>query len=681
MSRTALPPLRPPVEPAIAAPPLRGARSRRLSRLLTRADAPRWEAPALMGLLVATFLLYAWDLAREGWANTYYAAAVQAGTESWSAAFFGSLDSANLITVDKPPASLWVMELSTRVFGVNAWSMLLPQAVAGVLTVFVTYRIVRRWFDPLAALLAGAALAVTPVAALMFRYDNPDAVLTLLLVLGAYCVVRAVEAGRTGWLVAAGAIVGFAFLAKSLQAFLVLPAFALVWMVAAPGGAGRRIGQLAAAAGAMLLAGGWWVAIVELTPASDRPYVGGSTGNSLFDLIFGYNGLDRLSGGGTGPNGTGFSGSAGIARLFNDQMGGQIAWLLPLAGIGLVAGLWARRGEPRTDRRRAAYLLWGAWALTHALVFSFMTGIVHSYYTVALAPAVAALVGMGALDLWHMRATPGTRWALSPAIAVTGLLSYALLDRTPDFAPWLRWIVLAGALAAAAVLLIDVARLPPRATVAAATVAAIAILAGPSAYAVQTAGQTHSGGNPSAGPTVTGSAGGGGGFGMRGGGRPPSGGAGTGAPPAGFPGGGTPPGGATAPGGGSAGGAGGRGGASSSADAELVAFLTANRGSATWLAATTGAGSAAPIQLASRQPVMAIGGFSGGDPAPTLAQFIAYVKSGAVRYFVAGRTGGGAGGGQGASGQIPAWVQEHGTKVDTGSTGGVTVYDLSSAAT
>ncbi len=713
-----LPPLSAPAAPRPAGRAPSGPARSRLRRLALGApDAPRWERPALWALLGGTLLLYLWDLAREGWANQYYAAAVQAGTQSWHAFFFGSLDASNFITVDKPPFSLWVMELSARVFGLSSWSLLVPQAIAGALTVFVTYLIVRRWFGPVAALLSGLALALTPVAALMFRFDNPDAILTLLLVLGAYALVRAVEGGRTRWLVAAGAVIGCAFLAKSLQAYLVLPAFGLTWLVAAPGGIGRRLWQLAAGVGALFVASAWWVAVVELTPAGSRPYIGGSTDNSVLNLIFNYNGFGRLTGQGGGAGGFGFSGSTGIGRLFNDQMGGQISWLLPFAGIALVAGLFLRGRAPRTDRRRAGYVLWGVWALTHLLVFSFMSGIVHSYYTVAMAPAVAALVGMGGVDLWRARSDPRTRWVLSLAIAATGLWSYALLDRSPSFLPWLRWAVLLVALAAAAALLVDGARLSRRVTAAAAAAGAVAVLAGPAAYAVQTAGTTHEGGTPSAGPAVTAAFGPGGGFAFAGRG-PGAGGAGA------IPGGGF----RFRPGGGAGSGAG-RAGAfgATQTNAALTAFLRANRGSAKWVAATTGANSAAPIQLATREPVMAIGGFSGGDPAPTLAQFTAMVKAGQVRYFVAGGLGGGAGAGRagagafgggtlppgagagfpggftgrfrggvpggvpgragggapggrsGDSAAIQAWVQQHGRTVATSRTGGATVYDLSTA--
>ncbi len=418
----------------------------------------------------------------------------------------------------------------------------------------------------------------------------------------------------------------------------------------------------------MLVAGGWWVAIVELMPAAARPYIGGSTDDSVLGLAFGYNGLDRLSGGGGGPGGgggagMGFSGEAGIGRLFNDQMGGQISWLLPFAAVALIAGLWARRGTPRGDRIRAAYLLWGGWAIVHALVFSYMTGIVHAYYTVALAPAVAALVGMGAVDMWRLRAHPASRWVLSLAIAASGVWAFALLERTPGFAPGLSWTVLAACLAAAALLAARDARLPRRAGAAAAAVAAIALIAGPSAYALDTAGSTHAGGNPTAGPAATAGGGPGGRMGM-----------GMGGPPAG---GGTVPGGKGAPG--ALQGPTPAAGQGAGADATLVAYLLAHRGEARWIAATSGAGSAAPLQLAADAPVMAIGGFNGGDPSPTLAEFAALVASGDLRYYVAGGMGGGGMGGRGGD-SIPAWVEEHGTPVDGDAVGGATVYDLSAAA-
>ena len=268
----------------------------RWARLLVRGreEDAAWVRPSLIGLLGIAAFLYLWDLGASGWANAFYSAAVQAGSTSWKAFFFGSFDASNFITVDKSPAALWVMDLSARVFGVNAWSILVPQALEGVATVGFTYLTVRRWFPPAAGLIAGATVALTPVAALMFRFDNPDALLVLLLTIATYATVRAIEAGKTRWLVLAATLVGFAFLTKMLQAFLVVPAFGLVYLLAAPVSLRRRMVQLAVAAGTMVVASGWWVAIVQLTPAADRPYIGGSQDNSLLNLIFGYNGFGRL---------------------------------------------------------------------------------------------------------------------------------------------------------------------------------------------------------------------------------------------------------------------------------------------------------------------------------------------------------------------------------------------------
>ena len=189
--------------------------------------AANWQRLALPTLLLVTAVAYLWDLSASGNANTFYAAAVQAGTKSWKAFFFGSLDSSNFITVDKPPASLWVMALSGRIFGFSSWSMLAPQALEGVAAVALLYASVKRWFGAGAALAAGALLAATPVAALMFRFNNPDALLVLLLVAAAYCLTRALERAGTRWVVAAGPMIGFAFLAKMMQAFLVVPALVL----------------------------------------------------------------------------------------------------------------------------------------------------------------------------------------------------------------------------------------------------------------------------------------------------------------------------------------------------------------------------------------------------------------------------------------------------------------------
>jgi 4-amino-4-deoxy-L-arabinose transferase-like glycosyltransferase len=659
------------------------------SRLLRgNPDDPRWARPALLALLFGTGVLYIWGLGASGWANSFYSAAVQAGSHSWKAFFFGSSDTANFITVDKPPASLWVMDLSARIFGVNAWSILVPQALEGVATVAVLYATVRRWFTPAAGLLAGAVVALTPVAVLMFRFNNPDSLLVLLLTIAAYALTRAVETAGTRWLVLAGSLVGFGFLAKMMQAFLVVPAFALVYVLAAPTPLRRRVWQLLLAGVAMVVAAAWWVAAVALTPASARPYIGGSQHNSILELIFGYNGFGRLTGdetgsvtggGGLGNRAGGASqwGPTGWNRLFGSQMGTQISWLIPAALVLMLGGWWLSRREGRASKLRAATVLWGATLLVSGLTISLSKGIIHPYYTVALAPAIGALVGIGGTALWANRARLAARGFLSVAIAVTAWWAYVLLGRTPAFEPWLRpTVFVAGVAAAVAVWLTTHAH--RRIAIAVATGAVVTALAAPAAYAFDTASTPHTGSIPSAGPSSGrggqggfGGAGqvrgqGGGGFGTTPNGAPLQGGGpnGTG----GFGG----PTGTQRPGAGGTGGAGGGLLGSSTPSTALTTVLRARAQSYTWVAAAIGSNSASGYQLATGDPVMAIGGFNGSDPSPTLAQFKQYVSAGKIHYFIAGSVGT-PNGGSNASSEISQWVQSTFTATTVG---GVTLYDL-----
>lgn len=345
-----------------------------------RRGALVWERPALLGLLVVTAALYVWDLGASGWANSFYSAAVQAGSVNWEALFYGSSDAANSITVDKPPAALWIMALSVRVFGLSTWSILLPEALMGVVTVAVLYATVRRRFPAGTALLAGAALAVTPVAALMFRFNNPDALLVLLMTLAAFFTVRALEHAKLRWIVLAGVMIGLGFLTKQLQAFLMLPPLALAYLFFAPIRFRTRLWHSLVALGAVIVSAGWWVAIVELVPASWRPYIGGSQTNSFLELTFGYNGLGRLTGdetgsvtgGGGGNTGGGMWGATGIARLFENEIGGQITWLLPAALVLAALGFWMLRGTGRSSVRRGILFVFTGWMLVTALAFSFM---------------------------------------------------------------------------------------------------------------------------------------------------------------------------------------------------------------------------------------------------------------------------------------------------------------------
>lgn len=617
-------------------------------------SAPRWVRPSYWALLAGTAVLYFWALGSSGWANSYYAAAAQAGTQSWKAWLFGSLDAGNAITVDKPPAAMWAMSLSGRLFGFNEFTMLLPQALMGVGAVALLYATVRRTSGRGAALIAGAALALTPVAASMFRYNNPDALLVLLLVLAAYFMVRAVgpvtARASAGWVALAGCALGFAFLTKMLQAFLVVPGLALMFLVAAPAASGwKRLGTLLIGAATMIVSAGWYVALVALWPAESRPYIAGSTDNSLLQLAFGYNGLQRIMGGGgpgpgpgPGPGGPGhgpggganllFGGEPGIGRMFGMSMGTEASWLLPAALIGLVAALWLTRRSARTAGVRAGLLMWGGWLLVTAVVFSFMDGIIHPYYTVALAPAVAALVGISVAELWRARAGLAARLVLAVMLAGTGVWAFVLLSRTPDWLPALRWIVLIGSVLTAVALAI-VAQRPGRLPALVALAAMIFGLGATAAYTIETVAVGHSGGPiATSGPKRD--------LGFGGPGGP-------GGPPPGF----------------------GR-----ADDPALAALIAGAEGR--WAAASVGSMMVSDLELKTGESLMAIGGFTGSDDSPTLAQFQQYVADGDVRYFL-DRPVGGHGGPprkeHGSAAQITSWVQENFTKTMVGDT---PVYDL-----
>jgi 4-amino-4-deoxy-L-arabinose transferase-like glycosyltransferase len=674
-------PAAPPPPPLSSDDEDRGRPVGRLGRLWRGPDGdPRWARPALLALLLGTALLYLYGLTASGWANSFYSAAAQAGSQSWEAFFYGSSDAGNSITVDKPPASLWVMALSVRLLGLSSFAILAPQALMGVATVGVVHATVKRGFGAAAGLLAGLIMALSPVAVLMFRFNNPDALLVLLTALGAWATLRAVESGSARWFSLVGVLVGLGFLTKALQVLLVVPAFGLAYLLFANTTLRRRVVGAVAGTAAMVLSAGWWVAVVELVPASARPYIGGSQDNSFLSVTFGYNGLGRLSGNETGSVGGGGAagagggwGQTGLTRMFSSAIGGQISWLIPSALVLLAVGLWLRRGAARTDARRAAYVVWGGWLLVTMVTFSLMAGIFHEYYTVALAPAVAALVGMGAVEAWEHRTRRVGSVTLAVAVAAAATWSFILLSRT-EWQDWLRVVVLALGLASTFLLLV-LTQLHRRWVPAVVATAVIAALAGPAAYSLQTVATPHTGSIVTAGPAT--GRGGPGGGGMPGGGL---GLAGAGAPTGVGSQGGTA-GGQGGTTGGRAGVMGGPGGGLLDATApstEVVAALSADADSYRWVAAAVGSQNAAGLQLGTGLPVMAIGGFNGSDPSPTLAQFQQWVSDGEIHYFAAsgGRGGGrgpGAMGGSGTAAQITEWVEANFSAVTIGTS---TFYDL-----
>lgn len=639
------------------------------------------ERIALSALLLGTAVAYLWGLGKSGWANAFYSAAVQAGTVSWKAMFFGSSDAANSITVDKPPASLWVMEVSTRIFGVNTWAMLVPQALLGVASVGLLYATVRRRFGPVAGLLAGLLLAVTPVAAMMFRFNNPDALLVLLMIAATWAMLRAVEDGRWRWLIACGAFVGLGFLTKQLAVMLIVPGLALTYLVAGPPKLGTRVAQLFAAGASMVVAAGWWLLTVELWPASSRPWIGGSQNNSILELTLGYNGLGRLNGdetGSVGPGrggmemppgfelpagmetpgrGGGMFGDSGILRMFQPEQAGQIAWLLPAALIAIALVLILRRRTERTDGDRAAVIAWGGWLLVTGITFSLMAGIFHAYYTVALAPPIAALVAIGVAVGWRERARTWVRAVGALAVAATGGTAWYILDQTPAWNPWLRWTITAAAAVAALALLTTL--LPARRRTGhltgLITVAALfSAVAGQVAFTAETIASPRQGAIVSAGPSSGHGFGGGPGGGKRMDRLGPADGAVRGRDTER------------------------RGGGpsfltGSTAGPEVTALLLRDADRYTWVAATVGANAAAGYQLATEKPVMPIGGFNGTDRAPTLVQFQQYVADGRIHYFLAESGGGFGGFGSGTASEIRTWVEK---TFAPRTVDGVTVYDL-----
>ncbi|AHH99763.1 glycosyltransferase family 39 protein [Kutzneria albida] len=579
---------------------------------------PRWSRPALAAVLVLAAGLYTWALSINGYANTFYAAAVLGETQSWKAFFFGALDAGSAVTVDKPPLALWVQALSARAFGFNSWSLLLPQAVAGVLTVAVLHLVVRRTYGHLAAIIAALVFTLTPITVAITRHNNPDTLLVLLLVLAAWACSNAVRSGRWLPMVWCALAVGLAFNTKMLQAYLVLPAFGLAYLVAAPNRLRSRIAGLGIASAVLLAVSASWMLVVDAIPAADRPYIDGSLDNTVSDLVFGYNGLGRVlgqtgfaspglmgGGGGRMPNfpagamprgGGGFGGDqSGLGRLFSSQVGSQISWLLPLAAIGGLVALALAWRARRTDQRRAGLIIWGGWLLTTFVVFSFAQGIWHPYYTTALAPELAAVVGIGLVALIRLYRT-ATPWALllPVALGITGFWGVALLDRNTSFVPWLVPVVAmtTSAVVVALVLGLIIPAVTPvvRQRILAASVVAglLAVLAGPSAYAASTVDTPVSSTFPAAGPAGAGF----GGFGQGSSGLPTA----------------------------------------------LANYLVANQGKATWIVAMVGSAAASPVILQTGKPVIAIGGYNGNVPVPTAAQMSSLVASGQLRFLLDSNT-------------------------------------------
>jgi 4-amino-4-deoxy-L-arabinose transferase-like glycosyltransferase len=631
----------------MSAPPIRLSAAR--SRVALRSLAARPERLALAGVLALSAFLNCWGLDQNGHANTYYSAAVRSMLGSFGNFFFGSFDQGGLQTVDKPPLAFWVEAASAKVFGISSLSLLLPEAIAGVVGVWVLYLLVARVFGGTAGVVAALALAVSPVAVAVDRDNNPDALFVTLLVVAVYCGVRAVQDGRFRWLLATAVIVGLAFNTKMLVALVVLPGLGLAYLLFAPRTLRTRLWQLAAASAALVAVAGSWIAAVALTPAADRPWISGTSSNSALSLVFGYNGLGRVTGqtGGTSTgrgSGVLFSGSPGPFRLINDAMGDQGGWLLPLAMIGGVLALvLAVRARDRL--RMAAIVIVGGWFLAGAVVFSSSSGIVHTYYVSAIAPAIAALVGIGAIEA--IRAVGQRRFLLpiiAAAAALTAWLEVVLVQR----AGYMTWLV-GFVVIATGIGVLGLLAATQRARLAGPAVALAlgGLLLAPAVWAQSTQRAAINGVTPGAGPSavsglVSASGNGVGGFGRRfgGGGAPPGGfGGGFGAPPAGGHGGGF--------GGGRGFGGGGFGGVEGTTQA--LAYVAGHGGASRFPLIVAGQQGISSM-VSSGGAIAAMGGFTGRETVMSAAAIARLVADGDARYFLLGSGTAFDGGTSGATG-------------------------------
>ncbi|MDB5077298.1 MAG: glycosyltransferase family 39 protein [Chloroflexi bacterium] len=667
-----------------------------------------WRRLALGTILLLAAFLNFYQIGQEGYANSYYAAAVRSMSLSWHNFFFAAFDPSGFVTIDKPPLGFWFQVASVKLFGFNGVSLMLPEGLAGILSVALLYHLVKRVFGVASGLLAALFMAITPVAVADNRNNTIDSILVLFMLLGAWAIMRAVEQRRgesslwSGfrWLLLCALIVGLGFNVKMLEAFLVVPAFGLAYLLGAQVRIRTRIVPLVLAGLVMLTVSLSWAVAVDMTPASQRPWVDSTTTNSEIDLAIGYNGLQRLLGhsgtpaaaspasaaaknpttstpganstGATnsapanaqGPRGQGNpggggglfnNGAAGPLRLIDSQLGGQAGWLLPLAVVGLLAASSRRLRFP-LDSRQKGLVLWGGWLVTMAGFYS-VAGFFHSYYLVTIAPAIAALAGIGLVAIWqdylqHRSLTSWRGWLLPAALLATAISQVHILSGYPAWSSWMAPLVLACTIVPAVALV--AARLRPRRrlpmwTPVALAIGSVALLVAPTVWAADTV-RSVGGSIPSAGPSVQ-AGNGAGGFpgGAKGNprfGQPPSGGfpgRGQGNSPFGQRSGGAlsgqmPPGG---------------GGPRSNVNTQLLSYLLKNQGATNYLVVTTNSNSAAPYIIKTGKPVMSLGGFGGNDPIVTLAQFKTLVKSNTVRYVLAGGGGGGMDGGS----AVMQWVQ------------------------
>jgi 4-amino-4-deoxy-L-arabinose transferase-like glycosyltransferase len=608
-----------------------------------------------IAVTVGALAFFGWGVSKNGYGQTYYAAAVRSMDGSWKNFLFGSFDPGGWITTDKPPLALWLESLSTRVFGFSSWSLFLPSVLCGAAAVWLLMSAVRSAWGRWAGVVAGVTLALTPVVVAVSRSDNPDATLLLCLVAAGYATQRAITRRRPAWLAVAALAVGLAFLTKLLVAGAVVPGIVVAYLLSGPGGWWRRVRDLGLAATVFLVIAAGWVALFDLTPASSRPYVANSTNNTAQDLIFGYNGFGRLTGsngagfgrlnlaGRGGPAGNAFGGTPGIGRLFNGGMGDQVMWLVVAAGVALIAGLAVAVRHRRRDAQTASLVIWGGIGIVSYFVFAYTQGTFHNYYVAAFAPAVAALVGTG-FALVQRGGRTAAGWLAVGAIG-TAAIEIVLLRRVPAYEA-LR-VLVPVVLVAVAVVAVAFALFSPRLRQVIGALAGLALLTALLAPAAWAAAAVR---HPATSTELTA--------------RPQT----ASTPQAGM-------GGRAGPGFGGFGRFGGRGLRTAAIPTAELTWLRRQHHGEQWILAVQNAREAAPM-IISGDSVMAMGGFQGTDPAMTQAKLADLVQHHRLRFIAPG-------GIPQAKNQIAALVTQTCAPVDAAmweSNGPSTLYDCAGRA-
>lgn len=598
-----------------------------------------WHWIALVGIISLSAVLNFFRLQQNAYGNIYYASAVKSMLINWHNFFFVSFDPGGFVSVDKPPLGLWLQTFSAKLFGFSGFSLFLPQALAGVLAVVLVFHLVRRSFDPVSGLLASLIMAMTPTAVVLSRNNNLDMLLVLVVLLAAWAVVSAAEKGQVRWLLLGAALVGVGFNIKMLEAYLVVPALGLLYLLAAPRKWWQRAVHVLLALAVLLVVSLSWITAVDLTPASQRPYVGSSQTNSELELALGYNGINRLFQFSSGtkqqkqqpehtlhqPSSTpltlfqifasdpqqedinettsesGGTGTPGALRLFTQPLGGQISWLLPLALISMLTLAWQHRWRRTLDERQRALILWGAWLLPMMLTFSIAVHMLI-YYVVMMAPAISALVGIGLTTLWRDYRDRPQRdwrgWMLPLALLITGVFQTTLLTSYPGWSAWLSPLIiilatLAGVLLVIARVFTRQRRMQVSFSRLALGIGICAVLAAPFVWSSVSLTYPGNVNAPVAGP------------------RQPN-------LLAVFQDPSRTPGPYTL----------------STNQQKLLSYLLANRGNTQFLMGTLNTSMAIPFILVTGQPVMALGGFNGHDPILTTSQLANDVSNGTVRFFL-----------------------------------------------